>query len=153
MYVLTNFSRLPRLAWWKMSLIQSGVCPLLLLLQLLFCCPCWWCPCWTMPVVLLFEADCDCKAGDCIADCTPLLLAETLCMALRFIFEGDKTIAFAEAFGFWCIFFAAGDEERNLGLAPLKPLCPLWWYWLLVWSGLLNGTDTLGFRGGTPESR
>ena len=42
-----------------------------------------------------------------------------LCMALRFIFDGDKTT-------FGCIFFAAGDEERNLGLAPLKPLCP-WW--------------------------
>ena len=48
-----------------------------------------------------------------------------LCMALRFIFDGDKTTLFG------CIFFAAGDEERNLGLAPLKPLCP-WWtmYWL-----------------------
>lgn len=77
-----------------------------------------------------------------------------LCMALRFIFDGDKTTLFG------CIFFAAGDEERNLGLAPLKPLCP-WWtmYWLLefddwfCWSGLLNGTDTLGFRGGTPGNK
>ena len=73
-----------------------------------------------MPAVLLFEAE----AGDC-ALTEALLLAETLCMALRFILEGDNTTAFG------CIFFAAGDEERNLGLAPLKPLCP-WWYWLLV---------------------
>lgn len=101
--LLTNFSRLPRLAWWKMSLIQSGVCPSR------FCC-CWG---WFWLVAAL------------------VLTLKTLrfcCMALKFNFG---LMAGGGVF--------LGDEETKRGLAPK-----------LVFRGLLNGTETLGFLGGTP---
>ena len=107
--LLTNFSRLPRLAWWKMSLIQSGVCPS----------RCW---CtgegWFWLVALV----------------TTVKTLKFCCMALRFNF-GLTWIAVEEGGGVFL-----GDEETKRGLAPK---------WLLF-RGLLNGTETLGFLGGTP---